>query len=1107
MPSIHAPSPVASVPPQSIMDEEIPPPFYSDNYGEMDLGQKGYGTNARIAKDGRIDVNINEKGTKLSSALKKALGPTEAGAPCAVSIPEFQPNVPRLNIVIQIIGSRGDVQPFLSLGRVLKKVYGHRVRLATHLVFKEFVLAHDLEFFSIGGDPAKLMAFMVKNPGLMPGFEAFRSGDIGQRRKEIAEILQGCWRSCFEAGDGTEDVGSRIHKNHKPEASDPFVADAIIANPPSFAHIHCAEKLGIPVHLMFTMPWSPTQAFPHPLVNIQTSNADTGAANFVSYALLEMLTWQGLGDIINRFRELDLGLEPISVMRGPGLMQRLRIPYTYCWSPSLLRKPKDWGDHIDIAGYYLLSAESDYSPPEDLAKFLAGGPPPIYIGFGSIVVDDPDEMTRVVIEAVKLSGQRALISQGWGGIGAEQLDVPPGVFMIGNCPHDWLFKRVSCVVHHGGAGTTAAGIIAGKPTVIVPFFGDQPFWGSIITKAGAGPPPIPHLQLTAKKLEEAIAYALEPTTVASAEELGASIREEIGTELGARYFHKHLNPDTLRCMLVPDRAAVWRIKRTRIRLSPFAVTTLSNAGILDLDDLKLYRPREYDTEPEPRDPVSGGAVALIDSIADFAIGLADFPAEILQAALKARQKPIKSKPFVRHHSKSKVTHSENMEVPNGAPNEAPSEVPNEVPKETPKENTSSSQGPSAVEPPAIGQPVMPHSAKKKGLKDPGTVVSHPPKIDMQTAIGTGIAASRLVNIGLAAPMYFTLGISKGFHNAPKLYGDKTVREVEKVTGFHSGLKAAGKELGYGFYDGISGLVTQPVEGAKEHGAAGVIKGIGRGIGGLVLKPGAGVFAVAGYTLNGVYKEVRKHFSSSVECYILASRSKQGYDEWINSSQEEKDAVMDKWTALGEDLRYKATHSPFAAELEAVSTVLFHPKNQPHRTDTTRVSAGETEIDELTPRNFHASFRRATFLLTKLRKRYKLDTPASDNRPGMGDGQMEPSTSDDSDNEAVEHALRSSIAEAHKAYVDGTERLKHPRLHILHQAIKTCVVGVKHTITEHTPKRKKEKKKNKMEEEPDEEEEQLPVREGLEAVTEYAIWHTLTDRMHAADQPQQAHHPG
>lgn len=107
-----------------------------------------------------------------------------------------------------------------------------------------------------------------------------------------------------------------------------------------------------------------------------------------------------------------------------------------------------------------------------MEAFLRGGPPPVYIGFGSIVVDDPNAMTRIIFNAIELSGVRALESKGWGGLGADEIGLPENVFMLGNIPHNWLFEQVSCVVHHGGVGTTAAGIKTGKPTLVVPFFGD-----------------------------------------------------------------------------------------------------------------------------------------------------------------------------------------------------------------------------------------------------------------------------------------------------------------------------------------------------------------------------------------------------------------------------------------------------------------------------------------------------------------------------------------------------------------------------------------------------------------------------------------------------------
>lgn len=128
------------------------------------------------------------------------------------------------------------------------------------------------------------------------------------------------------------------------------------------------------------------------------------------------------------------------------------VTNVYSRSPALIPKPKDWGPNIDISGFYFLSLANNYQPEPDLAEFLAAGPPPVYIGFGSIVVEDPNAMTDLIFEAVRKTGQRALVSKGWGGFGGDEMDKPDGVFMLGNCPHDWLFKHVSCVVHHGGAG-------------------------------------------------------------------------------------------------------------------------------------------------------------------------------------------------------------------------------------------------------------------------------------------------------------------------------------------------------------------------------------------------------------------------------------------------------------------------------------------------------------------------------------------------------------------------------------------------------------------------------------------------------------------------------
>jgi hypothetical protein len=222
-------------------------------------------TKAHVLDDGRFSVHMADKAQRLAKHLqKKPRGNATFGQEVVKkqrdktdykAVLGRYAGVLRINIAIHIVGSRGDVQPFIAIGQVLSKPpYSHRVRICTHAVFKDFVEENGLEFFSIGGDPATLMAYMVKNPGLMPGMDSLKAGDVGKRRRDIAEMLEGFWRSCIEPGNGMEkhSTGGDGKMSSDEDADRLFVADAIIANPPSYAHLHCAERLGIPLHMMFT---------------------------------------------------------------------------------------------------------------------------------------------------------------------------------------------------------------------------------------------------------------------------------------------------------------------------------------------------------------------------------------------------------------------------------------------------------------------------------------------------------------------------------------------------------------------------------------------------------------------------------------------------------------------------------------------------------------------------------------------------------------------------------------------------------------------------------------------------------------------------------------
>jgi hypothetical protein len=231
--------------------------------------------------DGLIDVFINsfQKMKKDFSCEKSDTSEdTELEHLIGTQQSEFKPvfetgPVPRLAILILIVGTRGDVQPFIALSKALLAC-GHRVRLATHETFRKFVRENGIEFYPLAGDPADLMSFMVKNAGIVPSVSSIVAGDIAKSRRVIAEILASTWKACIEDDD---------------ETGVSFIAEAIIANPPSYGHIHCAQKLQIPLHMMFTMPWTPTSSFPHPFVQVNSDLAPMDKINMLSYGVIEML--------------------------------------------------------------------------------------------------------------------------------------------------------------------------------------------------------------------------------------------------------------------------------------------------------------------------------------------------------------------------------------------------------------------------------------------------------------------------------------------------------------------------------------------------------------------------------------------------------------------------------------------------------------------------------------------------------------------------------------------------------------------------------------------------------------------------------------------------
>ncbi|KAJ9614168.1 hypothetical protein H2200_002304 [Cladophialophora chaetospira] len=870
-----------------------------------------FGSLGRVARDGRLKISVNETAQTgylakaLGGAIQHQLGPRHDQETRAAeqSRADFRRDkdkliIPRLNIVIMVvyldctpfptleelssrsftsfsdshppsavqigsknmrqIGSRGDIQPFLKIGKILKDKYHHRVRIASHPTFKEFVEEEiGLEFFSVGGDPSELMAFMVKNPGLIPSMETIKSGEIGRRRESMYQMFQGFWRACINATDDETDITNLKLMGSKP----PFVADAIIANPPSFAHIHIAELLRIPLHLVFTFPYSPTQAFPHPLANIKSTSVDQTYTNFMSYPLVDLMTWQGLGDLVNRFRVQTLGLEPVSTLWAPGQLSRLKVPMTYLWSPSLVSKPRDWGPEIDIAGYVFLDLATAYKPPQDLAGFLQRSDDRsiIYIGFGSISgIDDPQAFTRMIFDAVAKADVRAVISRGWGGMG-DGMDKPDGVFLVDNVPHDWLFPQVDAVVHHGGAGTTAAGLRFGKPTMVVPFFGDQPFWSKMIAKAGAGAKEsLPLKKLDSDKFAEGIRQCLEPEARAKAQEIAKSIEEEgDGAENAVDSFHRALDlegPHSLRCSIFPDRIAVWKSEQAGTRLSALAADLLVENRLLQWSDLDLLKKREWTDFQGPGEPITGAGGVVIQAFREAYHDLAEMH--------DTTKRDIKRYEKRKRKQKGKST-AEGLVLPGRIAMATRGTSVDKQKKEHSK---------------------LVRQVNLQGQAEPVKLVRSTTSSSDRSSPAVMIFKDIVKGVGHSgksiarAPLQMWNALALGFHNAPRLYGDRTVRpSPQGINGFRTGVRVAGKEFWYGLYDGVTGIVQIPRLEVHDAGMSALPKGIARGFGGLVLKPIAGVLGLGAYTAKGAHQSIRRRTRDTrkTERWIRRARIAQG----------------------------------------------------------------------------------------------------------------------------------------------------------------------------------------------------------------------------------------
>ncbi len=427
-----------------------------------------------------------------------------------------------MKIVIVALGTRGDLQPFIALAVGLQAA-GYTVRVVSAKGDAAFVQRFGLEFYPLDVDIRQVAAgpegqaqMNSDNPLKFIKSHLRTSGALKQKMVAVQEEI---WSGC--------------------QGADAIVYHAGMANV-----YFMARALGVPGIMASPFPLSATGAYP--AVLFYAGPRLGRLYNRLTHVVFERAFWllsRSAAQAFWRTRPHPprLALTPPSVLQAASGQ-----PVLYAYSQYLFAPAADWPANLHVTGSWQLAEEPDWQPPAALRAFLAAGPPPVYVGFGSMLdATTFDHTLAVVLEALALAGCRGVLALGWNHE-AEGAALPATVFQLDSAPHGWLFPQMAAVVHHGGAGTTAAGLLAGKPTVVVPHAVDQPAWGRRVHELGVGPRPIPKRQLTAARLAAAIRETANEAMVARAAHLGQQMHAENGVGTAVHILQDFLQSEASR---------------------------------------------------------------------------------------------------------------------------------------------------------------------------------------------------------------------------------------------------------------------------------------------------------------------------------------------------------------------------------------------------------------------------------------------------------------------------------------------------------------------------------------------------------------------------------
>jgi sterol 3beta-glucosyltransferase len=411
-----------------------------------------------------------------------------------------------MKIAITTLGTRGDLQPYIALCIGLKAA-GHEVLIVSAKNEAAFVQHYGLDFFPLDVDIQKIMESddvkeMAKGNNPIKFIVSHLKGSKRMKQTMVATQAQ-IWTACQDA-------------------------DAIIFHPGMPIGFFIAKQLDKISVMANPFPVVATKDYPSIL--FYTAPRLGKAFNLFTHAVFKKVFWALSKSAIKEFwyanvkTNMNFSISPIQQQIESGM------PVLNGYSELLFSHADKWGKNIHTTGSWLVETEANFIPPNDLVQFIEKAEPPIYIGFGSMKDVESFNVTfKMIAEALSATKQRAIVALGWSKLNYAEA-IPENIFLIESIPHSWLFPKMKMLIHHGGAGTTAAGLTAGKPTIIIPHNADQPAWGLRVYEVGVGAKPIKKTKLTTDKLATAILYALQPAIITNAEKLGVELRKENGVE-------------------------------------------------------------------------------------------------------------------------------------------------------------------------------------------------------------------------------------------------------------------------------------------------------------------------------------------------------------------------------------------------------------------------------------------------------------------------------------------------------------------------------------------------------------------------------------------------